>query len=279
MSTRRNFLKTTAAFAVGSMVMPLSSFKSGKTPYGLILYTVRDAMMKDPKKTLEQVAAAGYKVVEAAGYKDGKFYNFKPARFKEIVESLGMKLISSHTHVSMENIQKVADDAAEAGLKYVVHPSMARGSIDVFKKGAEDYNKFGEIFNKNGIRFAYHNHAYEFKKIDDIIPYDILLKGTQPNLVAMEMDLYWIVIGGHNPWEYFAKYPGRFELWHVKDMKDNTKKDMTEVGNGILDFKKIFSLSEQAGMKYYFVEQDTCLDHTPIESIRISQQYLKRMQF
>ena len=279
MGTRRDFLKTTTAFAVGSIVLPLSSFKAAKKPYGLILYTVRDDMKKNPEKTLEKVAAAGYQVVEAAGYNKGLFYNMKPARFKKVVNSLGMKLISSHTHVTMKNIQKVADDAAEAGLKYVVHPSMTGGSIDNFKKGADNYNKFGAIFKKSGIRFGYHNHAYEFEKIDNIIPYDILLKGTQPDLVAMEMDLYWITIGGHNPWEYFAKYPGRFELWHVKDMKDNPKHDMTEVGNGIMDFKKIFSLAKQAGMKYYFVEQDTCLDHTPLESIKISQQYLKKMNF
>jgi len=222
MKTRRDFLKTTATVAVGSMIIPsLYSFMEMKSPYGLILYTVRNEMKKNPIKTLNSVASIGYKVLEAAGYKDGLFYNMKPA----------------------------------------------------------NYNKFGEIFKKNGVRFAYHNHAYEFKKIDNIIPYDILLQGTQADLVAMEMDLYWITYGGHNPWEYFAKYPGRFELWHVKDMKDKVKKEMTTVGNGIIDFKKIFSLSKESGLKYYFVEQDTALEHPPLENIKISLDYIKKMNF
>jgi len=280
MKTRRDFLKTTATVAIGSMIVPsLYSFKVTKVPYGLILYTVRKEMKKNPERTLKNIADDGYKALEAAGYKDGLFYNMKPIRFKKLVDSLGMKLISSHTHITFDNVQKVADDAAEAGIKYVVNPMMKGGSIDNFKKGADNYNKFGEIFKKNDVRFAYHNHAYEFKKIDSIIPYDILLQRTQADLVAMEMDLYWITYGGHNPWEYFAKYPGRFELWHVKDMKDDAKKDMTTVGSGIIDFKKIFSLSKEAGLKYYFVEQDTALEHPPLENIKISLDYIKKMNF
>jgi len=280
MKTRRDFLKTTATVAVGSMIIPsFYSFKATKTPYGLILYTVRNEMKKNPVKTLNTVAATGYKVLEAAGYKDGLFYGMKPVQFKKLVDSLGMKLISSHTHITAKNAQKVADDAAAAGLKYVVNPMMKGGSIDNFKKGAHNYNRFGEIFKKNGVRFAYHNHAYEFKMIEGIIPYDILLQQTDPQLVAMEMDLYWITYGGHNPWEYFAKYPGRFELWHVKYMKDKVKREMTTVGNGIIDFKKIFSLAKQAGMKYYFVEQDTALENTPLENIKISLDYIKKMNF
>ena len=140
-------------------------------------------------------------------------------------------------------------------------------------------NIFGEIFNQSGIRFGYHNHSFEFEKMDDVIPYDILLQETDPTLVTMELDLYWITKGGHNPWEYFEKFPGRFELWHVKDMKEKGKQEYTEVGNGIIDFKKIFFMKKLAGMKNYFVEQDTCRDFSVFESVKISLDYIKKMKF
>ncbi|MDX2442836.1 MAG: sugar phosphate isomerase/epimerase [Bacteroidales bacterium] len=280
MTTRRDFIKTSSIMAAGSVVLPLSSFVSEKSaPYGLILYTVRDDMKKDPMGTLEKVASIGYEVVEAAGYSNREFYGMKPAKFKEAVESFGMKLLSSHNGVTEENVKEIAEDAAEAGLKYVVKPSMSHDGIDDFKRGAEMYNKFGEIFNDAGIRFGYHNHSFEFEKIDDVIPYDILLQETDPTLVTMELDLYWIVKGGHDPWEYFEKFPGRFELWHVKDMKESGKQYETEVGNGIIDFKKIFFMKKLAGLKNYFVEEDNCRDFSTFESIQISLDYIKKMKF
>ena len=279
-TTRRTFIKSAAALAAGSAVLPISSFRIKKsTPYGLILYTVRDDMNKDPEGTLEKVAAAGYEVVEAAGYSNGKLYGMKPTVFKRTVESFGMKLISSHTMVNDKNVDQTIEDAVDAGLKYVVHPWMESGELDVFKKMAEDLNKYGEKFKKAGIRFGYHNHSFEFEEKDGMLPYDVLLNGTDPDLVMFELDLFWITKGGHDPWEYFAKYPGRFEIWHIKDMKGTGDKEMTEVGNGVIDFKKIFHLKDQSGMKYYFVEEDTCKDYTPLESIKISIDYLKKKDF
>ena len=280
MTKRRDFIKTSSIMAAGSMVLPLSSFADSKSaPYGLILYTVRDEMQKDPMGTLEKVASIGYEVVEAAGYSDRQFYGMKPAKFKEAVESFGMKLLSSHNGVTEDNVKEIAEDAAEAGLKYVIKPSMTHDSLDDFKRGAEDFNRFGEIFNQSGIRFGYHNHAFEFEKIDDMIPYDILLQETDPTLVTMELDLYWITKGGHDPWEYFEKFPGRFEIWHVKDMKETGKQYETEIGNGIIDFKKIFFMKKLAGMKNYFVEEDNCRDFPTFESIQISLDYIKKMKF
>lgn len=280
MTTRRDFIKTSSIMAAGSMVLPLSSFSSLKSaPYGLILYTVREDMQKDPMGTLEKISSIGYEVLEAAGYGDRKFYGMKPAKFKEAVESFGMKLLSSHNGVTEDNVKEIAEDAAEAGLKYVVKPSMTHDSLDDFKRGAEMFNKFGEIFNQTGIRFGYHNHSFEFEKMDDVIPYDILLQETDPTLVTMELDLYWITKGGHDPWEYFEKFPGRFELWHVKDMKETGKQYETEIGNGIIDFKKIFFMKKLAGLKNYFVEQDTCRDFSTFESVQISLDYIKKMKF
>ncbi len=278
MITRRNFLRSTSIMAAGTMILPNLSF-IGPTnfPYGLILYTVRDDMAKDPLNTLNKVAETGYQVLEGASYSNRQMYGMKPSEFKKAVESFGMKLISSHVNVTEQNVHEAAEDAAEAGLKFVVHPYMAHNSLDDYKKGAERYNKFGEIFNKLGIRFGYHNHAFEFEMMDGIVPYDLLLKQTDPSLVCMELDLYWIIKGGSDPLEYFNKYPGRFELWHVKDMSANKQQYETELGNGVIDFKKIFSQSEKAGLKNYFVEEDKCRDYSPLESIGISLEYLKKI--
>lgn len=278
MSTRRTFLKNTSIMAVGSMIIPnLSCIGSTQFPYGLILYTVRDDMTKDAMSTLGSVAETGYQVLEGASYSNRQMYGMKPAEFKNAVESFGMNLLSSHLNVTEQNVHEVAEDAAEAGLKYVVKPSMTHNSLDDYKRGAERYNEFGEIFNKHGIRFGYHNHAFEFEMMDGIVPYDLLLQQTDPSLVCMELDLYWIIKGGADPLEYFEKYPGRFELWHVKDMSADSEQYETELGNGVIDFKEIFSQSEKSGLKNYFVEQDTCRDYPPLESIGISLEYLKEI--
>jgi sugar phosphate isomerase/epimerase len=160
-------------------------------------------------------------------------------------------------------------------LKYLVLPSLPGDwgkSLDGYKQAADFFNKTGEKCKKVGIKFGYHNHWGEFKKIDDQIPYDILLKNTDPSLVTFEMDLCWITAGDQKPLDYFAKYPGRFKLWHVKDMSAD-KKDAT-IGEGIIDYKPIFAAAKESGMKYFFVEQDDCKTHTPLESAKISHDFL-----
>ncbi|MFN8258937.1 MAG: sugar phosphate isomerase/epimerase [Bacteroidales bacterium] len=280
MATRRNFLKTMAAISAGSMVLPLSSFKFGSnTPFGLILYTVRDEMKKDASGTLAKIAEIGYQVVEAAGYDKRKFYGLAPLEFKKLVESYGLKLVSSHHSLSDKNYKEIVEDAALAGLEFAVYPWMMSGNADYFKKKAEELNKYGEEFKKAGIRFCYHNHDFEFKTVDNQLPYDILLKNTNPEYVSFEMDLYWTTKAGFKPIEYFTANSGRFPLWHVKDMKNDEKKSFAEVGNGTIDFASIFSKKDTSGMKYYFVEQDTCVDHPPLESIKISLDYIKKQGF
>lgn len=278
--SRRDFLKVTGAAVAGSMVLPGFRFASPSVEPGLILYTVRNLMQNDAIGTLKQVAAVGYKNLEAAGYGNGKFYGMPPAEFKKIIDDLGMKLISSHTNVKNGPIEKIVEDALAAGLKYIVYPSMAgeyRKSIDGIKRAAEFMNKTGEYCISNGIKFAYHNHNFEFMPMEGVVPYDVLLKNTDPEKVKLELDLYWIKKGGASALAYFKNYPGRFELWHVKDMDNTPKHYFTEVGQGIIDFKKIFAMKETAGMKYYFVENDDPKKLGPIESIRVSYQYLKNM--
>ncbi|MCD4771879.1 MAG: sugar phosphate isomerase/epimerase, partial [Bacteroidales bacterium] len=275
MENRRTFIKSIAAISAASMIFPLEmcSFPESKNKLiGLQLYSVRDLMKDDLYGTLKKVAKIGYNSVEAAGYSNGKFYGLKPKEFKKMVNDLGMILPSSHSGFELAEAQKVIDCSCEAGVSYLVCPWLPaekRKSIDSYKKLVEDFNKIGELCQKSGIQFAYHNHDFEFNNIAGEIPYDVLLKETDEELVKMQLDIYWIIKAGYDPITYFKKYPGRFELWHVKDMEDNEERFFTEVGNGIIDFKEIFKYKELSGMKYFFVEQDVCRKH-PLESVSIS---------
>jgi sugar phosphate isomerase/epimerase len=249
--------------------------KAADIKTGLILYTVRNEMMKDPDGTLKAVAEMGYNWVEAANYSNGLFYNQKPVDFLKKVESFGMKFLSSHSGVNASNIDKAVSDAAEAGLKYLVLPSLPGAwgkSLDGYKEASDFFNLAGEKCKKAGMKFGFHNHWTEFKKINDQIPYDLLVTRTDPKLVIFELDLCWITAGDQSAVEYINKYPGRYELFHMKDMSAD-KNDAT-MGEGTIDFKPIFALTKKAGMKYFFVEQDNCKTHTPLESAKISRDYL-----
>ena len=280
MITRRNFIKGISATVAVSMVLPLrlSAFTPKKI-IGIQLYTLRNQVKDDFTGTLQKIADIGYNAIEAAGYADGKFYGYSPKEYKKITEDIGLIPQSSHTMVNIENIDKVIEDTLEAGMSYIVLPYLSedkRKTIDEYKKTAEEFNKIGERCRSSGLQFAYHNHAFEFEKKDGIIPYDILLEQTDPELVTMQLDLYWMVYGGYEPIDYFGKYPGRFGLWHVKDMDNTEKRESTEVGKGIIDFEKIFADKERAGMKYFYVEQES-FKIPPFESIAISYNYLNNL--
>jgi len=277
MATRRNFLKTAGIVAATlpflSEELLASSKKVKKT--GLALYTIRDAMGNDPVEALASVAALGYNWVEAAGYGDRMFYGMTPKKFGSLVTKSGLKLISSHSAISSENEDIMIADAAEAGLDYLILPSLPHqwyGSVDGFKRAAEYFNRAGEKCKKNGIRFGFHNHQAEFIEIDGKVLFDILLDETDRDNVIFELDLAWIKAAGKDPVKYFEKYPGRFPLWHFKDL--NTGKEDATIGEGTIDFKPIYAADKTAGLKYWFIEQDNCSTHTPAESIAISRKYL-----
>lgn len=284
MTNRRDFLKTTAALAAATMIFPMASCAPKKKIIGLQLYTVRDKIQQDLKSTLEKVAKIGYNSVEAAGYNasDSTFYGMALKPFVGLLNNLGMPLYSSHTVFELDSAEKVIGDAAAAGAKYIIYPYLAdqfRTNLDGWKATAEKFNKMGEIARKNGIQFGYHNHNFEFVKTEDQIPYDLLLSQTDPSLVTFEMDLYWVVRGGQNPVDYFKKYPGRFQLWHVKDMVKTDDMFFAPVGSGRIDFASIFAEKGTAGMKYFFVEQDSFKDLDPMESIEMSYNYLNQAKF
>jgi sugar phosphate isomerase/epimerase len=274
MLSRRDFIRKTG-IAAAALCIPVTGFSSQKIKTGLALYTLRDGMMTDQDSTLTSVSEIGYYWVEAAGYSDGLFYNQTPFDFRRRIEDHGLKLLSSHSEVNGINIDKAVSSAAEAGIRYLVLPSLPaewRKSPDGYKAAADFFNRAGEKCIKSGMRFCYHNHRTEFKKLGGLIPYDILLTETDPALVAFELDLCWMSAEKQSPIEYINNYPGRFELIHLKDMSAN-RKDAT-LGEGVIDFPSIFSLAEKAGMKYFFVEQDNCRTHSPMESIKISHDYI-----
>jgi sugar phosphate isomerase/epimerase len=190
------------------------------------------------------------------------------------VKKTGLELISTHNQIRPENDDIMIEDAAEAGLKYMILPSLPHewsNSLDGYKKAAEYFNKAGEKCKKAGLRFGFHNHQIEFLEIGGRVPFDVLVENTDPKLVLFEIDLAWITAAGKDPLAYFTKYPHRFELWHMKDLSPE-KQDAT-LGEGIIDFKPILAEAKESGMKYWFLEQDNCRTHTPMESIAISRTY------
>ena len=283
MHTRRNFLATlgVAAFGIargdsaiaGEILAPRRKLRR----VGLQLYTVRDLMKADLPGTLAKVAAIGYKEVEFAGY-----FGRTPAQIRELLRRDG--LTSPSTHLPFESLdttwQKQLDDAKAVGHHWATIAYIAedkRRTLDDWKRHAATFNRAAAQAKSAGLRFAYHNHDFEFKAIDGTRPFDILLKETDPSLVDFEMDLYWVVFGGGNPLDLFNQYPKRFPLVHVKDSSGPPDKKMVDVGQGTIDFRSIFAQSDKAGIKHYFVEHDQPAD--PIATIRNSYKYLHALRF
>ena len=291
--SRREFLKLTAAGTLGAIVV--SQYGCGKAALpgiGLQLYTIRDAMLTDVTGSLQKVADAGYKYIELASYADGKFYGYEPAEFKKLVNGLGMEILSSHTQVeaagiTLDNAEKMAVDHSKIGVKYCIQPWIveeARTTIASYQKMAADWNQVGGIMKKHGIQFGYHNHNFEFNTVEGKIPYfDVMLAELDKDLVTMEIDLFWTTKAGHNPVEIFKKYPGRFQLFHMKDMYTQEtpyyttvgEDDFAPVGEGVIDFKAILAAKKIAGMKYMIVEEDLSKNGTPFDDIKTSITNLK----
>ena len=301
--SRRDFLRISAAGALGAVFVTNQACqnsgqktKTGTSPIvdpktfgiGLQLYTIRDAMAADPMGSLKQVSDTGYKYVELAGYANGKFYGYEPSEFKKSVNDLGMDILSSHTQVeaqgiTLENAKKMAEDHARLGVKYCVQPWIveeARTTAASFQKMAADWNKVGEIMKGYGIQFGYHNHNFEFDKIEGKVPYfDIMLAELDKDLVTMEIDIFWSSKAGQNLIDIFNKYPGRFQLFHLKDMFTAVSKpyyttvgenDFAPVGEGVINFKEILAAKDIAGMKYMIVEQDLDKNGKPFDAIKTS---------
>ena len=298
--SRRDFLKLSATGALGAFVISKSSFKNFVTPgsdktaddlrkfgIGLQLYTIREAMGIDAPGSLKKVSDIGYKYVELASYENGKFYGYLPGEFKKMVNDLGMEILSSHAGVNPKGIttdeaKKMAEDHAKLGAKYCMQPWIEeadRKSIAGYQRMVAEWNKVGKIMKENGVTFGYHNHDFEFDTVEGKVPYfDVFLPEIDKDLLTMELDLFWTTKAGQDPVEIFKKYPGRFQLFHMKDMltkkapifTTNGVNDFAPVGTGLIDFKRILAAKKTAGMKYMIVEQDNAGENKPFEAIKTS---------
>jgi sugar phosphate isomerase/epimerase len=259
---------------------------------GMTLYTVRNEMGKDAKATIKQVADLGYKYIEAVDYKEGKFYGMAPDEFKSYLTSLGLIPISVHMgSMTLDNADKLIADVKAAGFKYFIAPVPPMGMFKFdpktrklgmeggMEKLADILNTIAQKAHAAGLEFLYHNHDFEFiANQDGVVPIDYLLEKLDPKYVNFQMDLYWVTKAGADPVAYFKKYPGRFKIWHVKDMDSQDR--FAPVGQGKIDFKRILAHKKLSGMKYYMVEQDQTFDGMqPMEAIKISKEGLKKIGF
>jgi sugar phosphate isomerase/epimerase len=273
------------------MLMNLAVFSQKKWG-GMTLYTVRNEMGKDPKNTLKQVADLGYKYIEAVDYKDGKFYGMTPEEFKSYLKSLGLQPISVHMgSMTLDNADKLIADVKAAGFKYFIAPVPPRGMFKfdpktrtlgmegTVEKLADILNIIAQKAHAAGLEFLYHNHDFELKpNKDGVVVLDYLLEHLDPKYVNFQMDLYWVTKAGADPVAYFQRYPGRFKIWHVKDM--DSQERFAPVGQGKIDFKRILANKKLSGMKYYIVEQDQTFDGLqPLDAIKISKEGLKKFGF
>jgi sugar phosphate isomerase/epimerase len=287
----------------------LLGVKAGR-PIGLQLYTLGNLMTTDTAGTLKKVAAIGYTHVESAGSQKGNWYGFKPREFAAMVKDAGMTWRSAHVGgapITIDQImkmaknaedsakiqkmaagfknmpkqvnlrddyQQLADEAAEGGLSYLVCSFIPVGTLDEIKTAVDVFNKSGEACKKAGVQFAYHNHTTEFDMVEGQRPFDYILTNTDKDMVKMELDLAWATKANQDPVALFKMHPGRFPLWHVKDL-DKVKKEPAEVGSGTINFKRIFDNSKESGMKYFFVEQDGAPQ--PIQNVTNSYNYLDKL--
>jgi len=285
-TNRRTFIQQASLLSAGLLVKPSLLPKYHKQ-VGLQLYTVREQIAKDVKGVIAKVAKAGYTNVEPSGYtRANLFWGIDPKAFKTILDdnnlttTSGLYGIDIGGEQNFDDLKHYADVANLLGEKYVVIPwiyEQFRKTTDDWKILADKMNKAGEVMQAAGINLAYHNHNFEFTGMGNgQTGYDIMLSLTDPKLIKMEMDIYWVVNGGADPVALFNKYPGRFSLFHVKDMNKSNRNLNTEVGTGTIDFVKIFATAKLAGLDYAFVEQEN-FSIDPYESITKSASYLKNL--
>lgn len=252
-------------------------------PFGIQLYTLRNELPGKARELLQELAKQGYNYIESYEGPEGIYWNHSPKAFKEYLDNLGLKIVSTHCDVS-KNFERKAADAASIGMKYLICPWVGpQRSIEAYKKIAQQFNEMGAICKKNGIRFAYHNHDYSFKPIEEQIPQAVLLTETDPALVDFELDIYWANYAGHDPLQWITNHPNRFKLCHVKDKsRAPYPKEgylSVDLGTGSIDFKKILPKAVDLGMEYMIVEQEFYPNGTQLEAAATGAAYMKRLRF
>lgn len=289
--SRKEFLKAGSLAVASTLLTRFDSFAKPSKPVGLQLYTLRNEIGKDLEGTISKAAQIGYKEVELFGYGNGKFFGKSPKEFAALLKDNGLSAPSGHymTGKTMPNMvgslsngwEQAVEDAATVGQKYMVCAFLfpdERKTLDQYKQHIDLFNKAAETCKKSGIQFAYHNHDFEFQTVEGQVPYDLILKGTDPKLVKMELDLYWAAFAGKDPVELFKKDPGRYPLWHIKDMEKSAERAFAEVGTGSIDFQRLFNAQKTAGLKHFFVEQDVAKKNPPLKAIEISYNNLTKLK-
>ena len=286
LQNRRSFLATIGVAALGCAAggpAAAAAFRAGAPGsrkldrIGLQLYTVRSLAAKDLAGTLAQVAAIGYRDVEFAGY-HGK----TPREVRSLLDANGLRAPSAHIPIAdvRGNWKKTLDDAKIVGHEYLTVPWLGdadRGTIDGWKRTASIFNRAAFEAKGAGLKFAYHNHDFEFATLGGVVPFDVLIAETDPSLVSFEMDIYWVVRAGRDPLEYLARFPNRFSMFHAKDSAGRPRHEMVDVGKGTIDFKSILAAGVGAGVRHVFVEHDNPGD--PIASITASYRHLAGLEF
>jgi sugar phosphate isomerase/epimerase len=286
---RRRFMQSAglgaATFALSHRLVLGNPYN---VPIGLQMYTVEDHLKKDLTGTIAKIAGIGYREVEVGGF---HYYGQKPDELRRKLADHGLKAISTHfTEEQLtSNLEMNIAGAKECGVTYIGLASLDekdRKSLDAIKRAAEWFNKLGEAIDRAGCHFFYHGHNFDFANVEGGgVIYDELLRRTDPKTVNFELDCFWCVRAGKDPVDYFNRFPGRFPQLHIKDLKpgyspttteDFRKGPFTEVGQGVIDWKKIFRAAPRGGMKHFYVEQDEC-DRDSLESAKISYTYLHNL--
>ncbi|MBB3058958.1 sugar phosphate isomerase/epimerase family protein [Mucilaginibacter gotjawali] len=289
MTNRRSFIKNTGLLALSLPLLKsnlLASSTQKKLPaIGIQLYMVKEDMAKDPAGTLAQLGKMGYTQIESYGGDKGIFWGMTNKEFSKLANDNGLTLISSHFAGNEEDFEKTAALAAEIGMKYLIYPWKGpQKDIDAFKRIAAEFNDYGAICQKNGIKFAYHPHDYPYKPVNGQLPIDVLLANTDKEFVDFQMDYYYTVTEGQDPETYIKKYRPRFRLCHLRDVlkerlpAGSEDESACDLGQGIINYPHLLSTALDNGMEYFFVEQSRFYHETPLQSARVNLDYLKNLK-
>lgn len=290
--SRRRFVRTSLIAAAGvsfSGYRCLASKSSIPQHIGLQLYSVRDNITQNPVSVLAAVAKMGYREVEAYGFEKGNLFGLSYADFGKALADNNLTMPSTHCAVTLADydpqnnqisdaLKKCVDTAAAMGLQYVICPWMRIEDRPLIAQMLPVYQAMARYCQQAGVRFAYHNHNFEFEQRgpDNRLLIEWILQETDPALTAMEMDIYWVTYAGHNPLDWIRLYPGRWELCHAKDMAQTEGRPTVEIGEGVIDFKTIFEQRKAAGFQYFIVE----LEHyrtTPLQGVELAREGLLTM--
>lgn len=289
---RRKFIAKAGILGAASLLPIAGCSANKKTKYkmGLQLFSIHEDMSRDPIGTLKAVKAMGYEDFETYGFDGEKvtYYGYKASAFKKILDDLQLTATSGHYGFSpfltkpVDDLERFVDQCIQGAhalnKPYITWPWIApeQRTIDNFKLMSKKLNIIGEQVKAAGLGFAYHNHGFEFEDHDGENGYDIILQETDPSLVKLQMDLYWVMHSSKlTPKELIKKQAGRYVMWHIKDM-DKVTRDYTELGNGSIDYVEILPDPVESGLEFYYIEQGGNYAQSPMESAAESADYFKK---